>query len=162
MIRGMTRTYVGAGLLLVIVLAAGYFFFPFRASAPAASPRLTDDLYPLYGGVAWQAPQNATQRIGDTTLRGVGVISQPVTGTMDPSSVFSPFERIYDAQLKSLGWKVDNAFAAGGHTGGETGYRKGSEVALVGFTIVYHTVSDTSPSECPCDVTLALFSGSEQ
>jgi hypothetical protein len=77
---------------------------------------------------------------------------------MDPGSIFTPFDNYYASKLAALGWQVDNAVAAGGHTGGQTGYRKDGKLILINFDIVYHTVTDTAPSECPCDVTLSLFS----
>lgn len=119
---------------------------------------LSQDLYPLYDKVDWGAPEKEYFTIGSTTYIGTTVISETVTGTTDPASIFSPFEKYYADKLRSLGWKVDNAMAAGGHVGGQTGYRKGNELALVRFRILYHTVTETAPSSCPCDVMVSLFS----
>jgi hypothetical protein len=119
---------------------------------------LAQDLYPLYSPAQWNAPAFETFLISTDTYSGTSINSAPVQDTMDPSSVFSPFNDYYDKNLKALGWEVDNSVAAGGHTGGQTGYRKGDELVLVRFNILYHTVTDTAPSECPCDVSLSLFS----
>jgi len=80
---------------------------------------------------------------------------------MNPGSIFTPFESYYDAKLKALGWSVANDLAAGGHVGGQTGYRKGGSVILTRFHIDYQTKPANAPSECPCTVTLSLFSTGE-
>ncbi|MBU6214509.1 GPI anchored serine-threonine rich family protein [Patescibacteria group bacterium] len=121
-------------------------------------PSLLSSLLPLYAGATWQAPEVETFFIGTTTYTGASATSNPVTDTMDPASIFSPFERFYEEKLSALGYRVVNALAAGGHVGGQTGYQKGAETVLVRFHIDYHTISETSPSECPCDVTLSVFS----
>lgn len=123
-----------------------------------APPPLAQDLYPLYPGVEWETPRGETFSISTSTYSGTSVSSVPVTGTMKPDTIFSPFESYYAKKLSALGWKVDNFMAAGGHTGGQTGYRKGDELVLVRFSVLYRTVTETAPSECPCDVTLSLFS----
>ena len=119
---------------------------------------LNKDLYPLFSGAHWEVPKAESVTISTSTYSGVSVSSLSIIPTMDPGSVFTPFERYYDNHLKALGWKVDNYLAAGGHVGGQTGYRKADELILVRYNILYHTVSNTAPSECPCDVTLSLFS----
>lgn len=119
---------------------------------------LPQDLYPLYDRVDWKIPQKEYVTIGTTSYAGTSIFSLPATGSSDPASIFSRFERYYADKLASRGWRVDNAFAAGGHVGGQTGYRKGDELVLVRFNIRYHTVTETAPSACPCDVTVSLFS----
>jgi len=120
---------------------------------------LTEDLYPLYSNAHWEVPKAEVATISTSTYSGVSVSSLSIMPTMDPGSVFTPFERYYDSKLKALGWKVDNYLAAGGHVGGQTGYRKDGAVILTRFQIVYLSVPKNAPSECPCDVTLSLFSG---
>lgn len=121
-------------------------------------PTLLADLYPLYSRADWNASEVERFSIGTTSYSGASVTSAAVTDTMDPGSIFTPFERYYDRSLKALGWRVANDLAAGGHVGGQTGYRKDGAVILTRFHIVYHTVPKDAPSECPCDVTLSLFS----
>ncbi|MDE1925117.1 MAG: hypothetical protein KGH79_02970 [Patescibacteria group bacterium] len=121
-------------------------------------PTLSADLYPLYGRVDWSASEVESFIIGTTSYSGASITSAAVADTMDPGSVFTPFERYYDQKLKSIGWRVANDLAAGGHVGGQTGYRKGGAVILTRFQIVYHTAPENAPSECPCDVMLSLFS----
>ena len=144
---------------------SAYESIPITAAISAESaqfrivhPVLGADLYPLYDRTGWNASEVESFIVGTTSYSGASVTSAAVTDTMDPGSVFTPFERFYDKKLKSLGWQVANDLAAGGHVGGQTGYRKDGAVILTRFQIVYHTVPENAPSECPCDVTLSLFS----
>lgn len=134
---------------------------PVFAESPefAITPRpLAQDIYPLYDKVEWQSPKGETFVISTTTYAGTSISSVPVENTMTPAAIFSPFERYYANLLATRGWKIENALAAGGHVGGQTAYRKGDELILVRFSVLYHTVSETASSECPCDVTVSLFS----
>lgn len=121
-------------------------------------PVLSPDLLRLYPGETWSATEAQDVTVGTTTYTGALVTAAAASDTMDPAATFTPFEQYYDKKLRGLGWSVANDLAAGGHTGGQTGYRKGTSVILVGFNIAYHSVPKNAPSECPCDVTLSLFS----
>jgi hypothetical protein len=79
---------------------------------------------------------------------------------MDPGSAITPFEEYYQLKLSALGWTEANDLAAGGHVGGQTGYRKDGAVILIRFHIDYENQPANAPSECPCMVTLSLFSAS--
>ena len=159
----MNRFFVG--LIVVILLAGGaWYWFAMRPGVPPATlvtttpPTLSADIYPLYDHALWNDSQAEQFTIGTTSYSGASIASAAVTNTMDPGSVFTPFQNYYDQKLKALGWQVANDVAAGGHTGGQTGYRKGDALVLTRFQIVYHNVTENAPSECPCDVTLSLFS----
>lgn len=153
---------------IVIVFLAGFFIWisyhtAQKENAPVENtksivPVLASDLYPLYAGASWGAPYAETLELSTTTVSGVGIKSVSVNGTMDPGSVFSPFEKYYKNKLESAGWKNDTYLEAGGPMGEQTGYRKESKLIIVRDSTVFHVVTDTAPSECPCDVTLALFS----
>lgn len=121
-------------------------------------PKLHTDLYPLYGGVEWDVPEAETVTVGAAAYEGASVSSFAIPAGMDPASIFMPFERYYENKLQASGWTVANDLAAGGHVGGQTGYRKGESIMLTRFHIEYHTAPADAPSECPCDVTLSLFS----
>lgn len=131
------------------------------ANCMDASLSLSEDLYPLYDGTQWTVPAPETITVGSTISSGVSVTSLPMEYTMNPASIFIPFEQYYAQKLAALDWEVDNDLAAGGHTGGQVGYRKGSQIILTRFTITYHTVPQDAPSECPCDMTLSLFSAQD-
>jgi hypothetical protein len=130
-------------------------------SAPftVTHPKLAIDLYPLYADADWSATKAEQFLIGTTTYAGASASSAVIPADMNPGAIFTPFMNYYDTLLKSRGWRVANDLAAGGHTGGQTGYRNGAGVILTRFNIDYHTQTENAPSECPCDVTLSLFSG---
>jgi hypothetical protein len=121
-------------------------------------PVLAADLYPLYAPADWGASEAEQFTIGTTSYSGARVVAAPIAASNDPGSIITPFEKYYDAKLKARGWTIANDLAAGGHVGGQTGYRKGGEVVLVRFAIQYDVVPQNAPSECPCSVTLSLFS----
>ncbi len=164
------RTRLLEAVLVVLVILALVFLLghqraaapaleaPHEAAATTTAPLLAAAAYPLYDGVSWAPPEAFTFSFMGSTTPGVSVDSVPVMDTMDPASVFSPFEKYYADKLAADGWTVDNALAAGGHTGGQTAYRKGTALILTNFHITYHTVPADAPSECPCDVTVSLFS----
>lgn len=121
-------------------------------------PEMLNDVYPLYPDVDWQSTVVENFVIGTTTYSSVSISSQLIFTGMNPGSIFTAFERYYDKKLKALGWQIANDLAAGGHVGGQTGYRKGNNVILTRFQINYQTKPENAPTECPCDVTLSLFS----
>jgi hypothetical protein len=152
-------------ILLVILLCAGGAWYwwsarPAHERMPptAARPTLAIDLYPLYTGASWNSPEAQSVTIGTTTYEGVNMTSAPIGAGMNPGAAFTPFLNYYDALLKSHGWHSANDLAAGGHVGSQAGYRNGSGTILVGFHIDYQTRPENAPSECPCTVTLSLFS----
>ena len=160
--ENMNRIALAVAVILLLMGASWYLLSRSSSQAPAAVPSpaatLSPDAYPLYSNVAWNAPETESFIIGTTTYAGTSITSAPVTGTMDPGSVFTPFESYYSQKLAALGYTEDNALAAGGHMGGQTAYRKGNSLILTRFHIDYHTLPANAPSECPCDVTLSLFS----
>ncbi len=153
-------------LALVVIAVGGLYLWqqPQSAGEQSAStdgalhPSLHADLYPLYPGVAWGASSAESVTISTTTYAGASISAVATTSAMDPGSAFTPFDTYYDHALKALGWSVANDLAAGGPMGGQTGYRKAGAIILTRFAIVYHTTPVDAPSECPCDVTLSLFS----
>jgi len=166
-LSGLKTPWVVALGTVAIASASGFYawstYHPSGGLEESSSftlshPRLNQDVYPLYSGVSWSASRMETVTISTSTYSGASITSLPVKDTMDPGSVFTPFERYYDQKLTALGWETVNDLAAGGHVGGQTGYRKDGATILTRFQIVYHTVPENAPSECPCDVTLSLFS----
>jgi len=151
-------------VIIIIILAGGFYLWTMYKSAPAVvnvpiqTPQLAADLSPLYSGAVWNAPHAETLELSTTTASGVGTESVSVNNTMDPGSVFSPFEKYYADKLSALGYKTDIYLEAGGPMGGQTGYRKGDNLIVLRFKTVFHVVTNTAPSQCPCDVTLSLFS----
>lgn len=148
-----TLSLIGA----LLIIAVGVWVMWPRASAPA----LAEDLYPLYSSAQWSAAAPETRGLPLSTVAGVGIHSVPVTNTMNPASVFSPFLAYYREKLLAAGWSVDNMLEAGGPMGGQTAYRKDGTLILVTFDVAFHVRSANAPSECPCDVSLSLFSSAQ-
>ena len=121
-------------------------------------PKLAIDLYPLYTGVSWNPSEAEAVTIGTTTYAGALMTSAVVDAGMDPGSVFMPFLNYYARLMREHGWHEANDLAAGGHTGGQVGYRNGPGTILLGFHIDYKNKPVDAPSECPCDVSFSLFS----
>lgn len=132
---------------------------PASSGAAPTNSLLTSDLYPLYAKVTWGDPAFEQVKVGTTTYSGASASTVAATSTMDPGAAFTPFEDYYAQKLAALGWVVANNLAAGGHTGGQTGYTKDGMTILTRFNIAYHTTPADAPSSCPCDVTLSVFSG---
>ncbi len=155
------KTVSGLILVALALVAIGGLYLWSQTRVPQEAvvhPTISQDLYPLFSGVSWNQPEVETFTISTSTYSGASVSSSPVMNTMDPGSVFTPFERYYESKLVALGYTEDKYLAAGGHVGGQTGYRKGESLILTRFHITYHTAPSDAPSECPCDVTLSLFS----
>ncbi len=123
-----------------------------------AHPPLSSVLSPLYAGADWNGTETEEVAIGQSSYSGTSIESAPLDAGMDPGAVIAPFEAYYAKRLASLGWRVANDLAAGGHMGGQTGYRRGGAIILVRFGIGYAQHPANAPSECPCTVTLSLFS----
>ncbi len=121
-------------------------------------PKLAIDFYPLYAGASWNKSVVENVTIGSTTYSGASMTSAAIDAGMNPERVFTPFTQYYDKLMKEHGWHIANELAAGGHTGGQTGYKNGPGTILVGFHIDYQTKPENAPSECPCAVTFSLFS----
>ena len=148
-------------LSLVVATFIWFYAHTHQPQVPVVpeKPALAPELYPLFPATStWSSPRFETVFIGTTTYSGTSVETLIATSTKKPSRYFAPFEQYYDKVLKTEGWAVASDLAAGGHVGGQSGYRKGDRVILTRFHIDYQTISSTSPSECPCDVTLSLFS----
>lgn len=121
-------------------------------------PKLAIDLYPLYRNADWNNAEVEQFVIGTTSYSGASMTSAAIDAGMNPARVFTPFDDYYASLLRERGWHVANDLAAGGHVGGQTGYRNGSGVILVRYHIDYGNTPENAPSECPCRVTLSLFS----
>jgi hypothetical protein len=119
---------------------------------------LSADLAPLYAKAAWGEPKADSVGIGTTTLSGTSVKALAATSTMNIAAATTPFEQYYEKKLTGLGWKVDNMLAASGPGANMTGYRKGSALIIVSFSSIFHNRQENAPVQCPCDVTLSLFS----
>lgn len=120
---------------------------------------LFEDVIPMYDGVTWGEPQVATSDFG---LQGVEVVSEPVFDVTNIAAITQPFEKYYHDKLLAAGWVMDNSKAAGGPGAEVIGYKKGSEYVILSYISDFKVDYPDAPSECPCDVTFAVFNGSAQ
>lgn len=148
----------GSGSWLLFGQKPGTTPLPTDTESNAVHPKLAVDLYPLYAAAAWNETATGHIVIGTTTYSGASITSADIDANMDPAKVFMPFTQYYDNLLKSRGWHEANELAAGGHTGGMTGYQNGPGTILVAFHIEYKSTPKDAPSECPCTVSFSLFS----
>lgn len=159
--RRMKRSWYWSIAAVIVIGVASYLISSHLSaltSASGAAAALSEDAYPLYPNATWQKPKAVSFSLGSTDYSpGVTVSSAPITDTLDPGSIFMPFMQYYSDKLKGLGYAEDNALAAGGHTGGQSVFRKGTAVILTRFEIDYKNIPENAPSECPCDVTLTVF-----
>jgi hypothetical protein len=167
--RGLSAQWLVGIIAIVVVAGTGFFMaedylYPTEevnetlSTSTLPTTQLAADAYPLYGNAQWDSPKSEAVTIGAESYAGQSITSTTVQAGMDPAQVFTPFENYYDSKLKAAGWEVANELAAGGHTGGQSGYRKDGAIILTRFSIDYHNKPENAPSECPCDVTLSLFS----
>jgi len=110
-----------------------------------------------YSNADWQPAKAETITIGEEILVGFSTVSTAIDAGMDPSSIFMPFESYYENKLTELGWTIRNDLAAGGPMGGQTGYTKDGQIILIRYQTTFQNVTNTAPSECPCEVTLSVF-----
>jgi hypothetical protein len=159
----MNRIQIGI-LILVLLIAAGvYWFWGDIVRAPthngsggeASTLMLSADAYPLYTGAAWGSVASGTLE----DLVGVQVTSKPVMNITDIASTSQPFENYYRTKLLALGWSVDNTRAAGGAGADIVVYIKAGQYIATVFTTDFNGTSPDEPVQCPCDVTLSVFSG---
>ncbi len=147
-------------VVVVVVLCCAIFavwVLPHAPSISSPTPvqHLAPDAYPLYSGATWGPEEGTT--FGDFV--GYGISSAPVTNITDIASTSMPFEQYYAQKLSAAGWGVDNALAAGGPGSEIVGYRKGADVLIVSFGSVFKAGGVNEPEQCPCDVTMHVFSG---
>ncbi|HVZ75770.1 MAG TPA: hypothetical protein VG934_00655 [Candidatus Paceibacterota bacterium] len=156
-----SSTIIGIIVVLVIAAAAIYWLWGEQAQAPTtnnSAPLLAADAYPLYTGVAWGSVASATLE----DLIGVEVTSQAATDITNIASTSQPFEDYYRQKLLAAGWSVDIARAAGGPGSDITVYSKGGDFIATQVSTDFKGTQPNEPVQCPCDVTLRVFSGSAQ
>jgi len=124
--------------------------------------KINPDLLPLFSTInneiSWQRAETEKFDFGETTYEGVKLTTNSIFANLDPSSIFLPFEKYYEQKLTALGWERDNDFDAGGPMGGQTGYTKDGKLILTSFSISFENKPVDTPLECPCSLTLSVFS----
>lgn len=147
-------------LALILVLGGGAYYLVYYAPngipliSGGGALRLNPAVYPLYGGVTWRAPYLASEN----GLSGIEMNAVTVNDTMDIGAITTPFSAYYEQLLASSGWQKDLAREAGGPGSSVEAYVKGSSHILVMYSSVFKVQSADAPEQCPCNVTLTLFS----
>jgi|SRR5579862_6207785 len=126
---------------------------------PSAGPAgsMINDVYPLYANLTWTAEQPKTMTLGTLTLTGIQAVSQPVANVTDLAAIFKPFEAYYANKLQAAGWSVNTSLAAAGPGAATTVYTKGQSYAVVGYSTNFKGGGANAPAQCPCDITLSVF-----
>ena len=149
------------GIIIVAILGAAYYGIVPRLekvrheSSDGQVQELVADAYPLYAGVSWGTEHAAEN--GD--LVGWEVTAPAATDTDNIASATQPFETYYQEKLIAAGWRVDNTRAAGGPGASVTAYEKDGQYLVISFQTDFKGTVPDAPVQCPCDVTLSLFSG---
>jgi hypothetical protein len=147
-------------LALILVLGGGAYYIVnyapngLHALSGVGALRLNSAVYPLYSEVTWPAPYFATR----SGLSGIETHVLAAHDTMDISSVTGAFSSYYMQKLAADGWNKDISREAGGPGSSVEAYEKNGEHILVMFSSVFKNKPADAPEQCPCDVTLTLFS----
>lgn len=130
----------------------------FAPCPTTATSSLNADVYPLYSGASWQAATAATTDFSTTTSRGYKITSTPSATTSDISSVTTSFTNYYDKKLKAAGWSEDISLDADGPGASQRVYKKGAGVISISFSTNFLGTQPNAPVQCPCIVSLSIFS----
>lgn len=148
----------------VVVVAVGALLFWMTHStalieqpAPAASSTLVAVLYPLYPGAAWSPVERTT--IED--LEGYAATSSAAIDTDNIEAATRAFVQYYTEKLAAAGWVPDISREAGGPGSEIAPYTKDGAYVVISFSTVFKSGGQDEPEQCPCDVTLTLFSTKE-
>jgi hypothetical protein len=137
---------------------------PWQESCTTEGP-LNSDVYPLYPGISWKIAGQATDTLPiagvQKTLNGYRVTSESVKNITDIAAIAMPFEKYYANKLSQAAWSEDKQLAASGPGSDITVYTKGVNYIIVSYTSVFHTGGVDTPEECPCDLSLSIFSGAK-
>ena len=154
----MNKTLLYFIVVLVLVLSGSYWLVGQGGSADAPKAELNADIYPLYTGVTWGAAVATTSPdYGQVTV----VKSTAATDTTNIAAVSTPFTKYYEEKLTAAGWVRDMSREAGGPGAEVSVYTKGEQFIVVMFQSLFKVKHADAPSECPCDVTFSLMSGTQ-
>ncbi len=144
-------------IIILAVLAGGWYWY---AGQPQQSMRaqLNADIYPLYSSATWEtAVATTSPEYGQV----VQVQSAPFADTTNIAAISTPFTQYYNDKLTAAGWTQDMSREAGGPGAEVSFYTKGDQFVKVSFHSVFKVNNPDAPSECPCDVSFTLVSGTQ-
>lgn len=142
-------------LIFGVILIALGIYFTLTKNVPGDTHELNVAAYPLYDGVTWGEGHADIQE----GLTGFSITSLQSATTSDIAAITKPFEDYYQNKLTNDGWSVDTALAAGGAGSSLTAYHKGSVYLVIGYSTKFFGGGVNEPVQCPCRVTLGIFSG---
>lgn len=148
----MNKLFVWAALL-IFGIGGAWYWYQGRGSGAALHP----DLYPLYTGVTWGEVQAVSTERGPAYQ----MQSQPFTDVVNLGEKFVPFEQYYQDKLVKAGWTQDIQEEASGPGSEISVYRKGDQFIVVSYQSTFKVKHADAPSECPCDITFTLASGTQ-
>jgi hypothetical protein len=156
-------------VVVAIGLSAWWFIKPATRVPPASSTATTTpeatttnenllpDVYPLYSGVSWGDESTTTYE----QFSGYQLTSAIQPDITNIAGISVPFENYYATKLVAAGWSIDNSLAAGGAGSEIIAYKKGNDEIIISYNSLFNMGSPNSPAQCPCEVTLQIFSGSK-
>lgn len=143
-------------IVLIIVIAVGWNWYAGQGGT-TSTPALNAALYPLYSSAQWSKAHEKVATDGP----GYEIVSNPFTDVTDIGAVSTPFTKYYLDKLTAAGWAPDMSREAGGPGAEVSYYTKGDQFIIVSFHSDFKVKHPDAPSECPCDVTLSLMSGTQ-
>ena len=150
----MKKILIAGGSLVVVALVA-LLVSSLWKEAPLGN--LSADIYPLYSGATWSEVQPKTFE----KMTGFEVTAVAAKDTTNITEATSPFEKYYAEKLTAEGWTVDNSLAAGGPGASITAYAKDGNYIIISFSTDFKAGGENEPVQCPCDVSLSIFSGKD-
>ncbi len=151
----MKKILVIAGSAVIVFLVALTLLgLKNKAVAPVLG-NLPADVYPLYSGATWSEVQPKTFE----KLTGYEITAIAAKDTTNIAEATYPFEKYYAEKLTAEGWAIDNSLAAGGPGASITAYVKSGNYIIVSFSTDFKGGGENEPVQCPCDVSLSVFSG---
>lgn len=154
----MKKTYLSILVVLAVLLAGAYWYMGEVPGGEHGTQQMNAAVLPLYTGATWGTAASTTSAdYGEI----VQLQSQPFTDVTDIAAISSPFTKYYEDKLTSDGWVRDMSREAGGPGAEVSVYTKGDQFIVVAFRSVFKVTHPDAPSECPCDVTFTLSSGTQ-
>ncbi len=150
----MNKLFISFVVVLALLFGGWYWYV---GQGPQAVSPLDAGLYPLYAGASWGEAQEKVTADGPA----YGIVSAPFIDITNIAQEAMPFTKYYDDKLVAAGWSRDMMREAGGAGAGVSFYTKGDQFIVVSFHSIFKVKHPDAPSECPCDLTLSLMSGTQ-
>lgn len=118
---------------------------------------LLEDVYPLYGDLEW-SPITPKKAEGAVPIDGLGTKAELIVSGMQEGYKFIGY---YENKLVKLGWEQDGNFTVDGVNGSQTGYKKGENRIVLGYSLkpgkIISGKNEPLQYTCPCKMTYSIF-----